>query len=113
MKVSSTRLEVFVKLNSKEFERLKDGVLSGELRFYDDPSPPKNIPIEIIYDSKQKEFLKVDSIPNNVYFGEAMEVKFRINNEYYDFVNKNGSFSDRFFMAGKLTMVIEGRYTPY
>ena len=113
MKATSTRLEVFVKLNPEEFERLKNGPLSGELRFYDDPSPPKDIPIEIIYDSEQKELLKVNSIPDDVYFGEVMEVKFRINNEYYDFVNKNGSFSDRFFMAGKLTMVINGRYTPY
>lgn len=113
MKATSTRLEVFVKLNPKEFKRLKDEILSGELRFYDDPSPPKDIPIEIIYDSKQRGLLKVDSIPDKVYSGEAKRIIFRINNEYYDFVNKNGIFSDRFFTAGKLTMAIKGRYTPY
>ena len=113
MKATAIRLEVFVKLNLEEFEKLKDESLSGKLKFYDDPSPPKFIPVEIIYDSKQKEFLNVETEPKNGYFGNARDIKFRINDEYYDFVSNHGTFSDRFHTGGKLTMYIEGRYAPY
>ena len=113
MKATSARLEVFVKLSSEELIRLKKASLTGELKFYDDPSPPRFIPMEIIYDSEQRGLLKVNSIPDKVYFSKAKRIIFRINNEYYNFVNNNGIFSDRFFTGGKLTMAIEGRYTPY
>lgn len=113
MKATSIRLEVFVRLKPEEFEKLKNGSLSGDLKFYDDPSPPKNIPIEIIYDSKQKEFLNVETKPKNNYFGKAKDIKFRINDEYYDYVTDNGVFSDRFHTGGKLIMSIEGRYSLY
>ena len=113
MKATAIRLEVFVKLNSEEFEKLKDESLKGKLRFYNDPSPPKNIQIEIIYDSKQEELLNVDLTPKDNFFGDAKDVRFRINDEYYNFVDNHGIFSDRFYTGGKLTMAIEGRYSPY
>ena len=116
MKITSTRLEVFAELNSDEFEKLRYGVLSGMLRFYDDPSPTKIIPIKIELIRKQKKLLKVETEPKEPkddYFGRAKNVRFRINDKYYNYVNDNGIFSYRFFTTGKLTMAIEQKYDLY
>ena len=113
MKATAIRLEVFAKLSPEEFEKLKDKSLSGRLKFYDDPSPLKFIPITIELVGKQRELLKVETEPKRGYFGEAKDIKFRINDEYYNFVDNHGVFSDRFYTGGKLTMAIEGRYSPY
>ena len=112
MKATSTRLEVFVKLIPKEFSELENSSLNGELKIYNDPSPPRNIPIEIEYVSEQRELLLVEITPEGD-FCDADKVKFKVNSDYYNFVKSNGGFVDRFFTAGKLTLIIERRYSPY
>ena len=113
MKATSIRLEVFVKLSLEELKKLKHGSLIGKLKFYDDPSPPKNIPIEIIYDSKQEKLLKVETEPEGNYFDEVKNIRFRINKEYYYFVDNRGVFSYRFNTGGKLMMILGERHTHY
>ncbi len=113
MKARAIRLETFVKLSPEEFLELEDNSLTGELKVYDDPLPPRYVQIEIVYNSKQKKLLEVKLKPEMVSFCGAEEVKFTINRDYYNCVRKNGLSVERFFTSGKLQINIRERYYNY
>ena len=108
MKASSMGLEIEVKINSNELRRLEEEPLSGTLGFlnHSEPQMRRDIPIRIIYHGLQKEFLSVKQSPRDIYFGEANDIRFIINDEFYDILIEKGSFGDRFYTIGKLIIKV-------
>lgn len=113
MKVRAICLEVFAELSDKEFEKLKKlGVLNGMLMFSNNVTGEAdyNIPIDIRLIKKQKEELVVEQNPRKVYFGKANNISFRINQGFYDAVERKRMHGDRFYGSeGKLIMTLKDR----
>lgn len=102
MKASSVGLEVDVELTEEEVFELKQKNITGFLNFREvNENQIKKIPIKISYSLKQRELLEVTQNPRRVYFGNANEITFSINNEFYEILNERGSYGDRFLGSGK------------
>lgn len=115
MEADSVGLEISVEINSEELKKLKAEPLHGILNFRDDyASPPlkRNIPIIIQYAPKQREFLIAGEEPKNIYLGETDIVKFSINPEFYSLLYDNKKFEQRFWMSGKLEILINDTEVP-
>jgi len=113
MKVRAICLEVFAELSEKEFRELKElGVLNGMLRFSSNVTGETDysIPIEFRFMRSQKEQLVVEQSPRKVYFGRANNISFKINKHFYEKVEENGTYGDRFYGAeGKLIIQVKDR----
>lgn len=104
-------LEVFVEISEKELEGLKDKPLNHVLRFSNNVEGEEDyyIPMEFRLASNQEENLRIEQNPDNVYFGEAENVSFLINQEVYDILKERGSYGQRFYHGGKLIVHVKDR----
>lgn len=102
MRATAIELEVEALINTKELGELVERHLRGLLKFSDDEIKRK-IAFVLSYSKNQKEFLAIRQNPKGVYFGNADEIKFIINSEFYSILRQNKSYGDRFYCgAGKL-----------
>ncbi|HJZ18556.1 MAG TPA: hypothetical protein VJ208_00425 [Candidatus Nanoarchaeia archaeon] len=108
MKASSVNLETEVYLDNEEIRKLKNSFLSGVINFreYEDNKTRRKIPFIIIHDKFQDDLLNVKIMPRRTYFGEASEIVFVINNDFYDNLTNSGSYGGRFLNSGKMLMHI-------
>jgi len=112
MKSRAICLEVFVEISEKELEELRDKPLNNVLRFSTNVEGEEDyyIPMELWLAGNQEEDLRVEQNPENTYFGNAENVSFFINQEFYDLLKENGSYGQRFYGAdGKLIVQVKDR----
>jgi len=104
MRASSMGVEVSVDLFREELTKLEKQVLTGEIRSHTHHLPSvRNIPFTLKYNPKQEKFLLVFKRPKKGYFGDASEVLFSINSEFYQDLQERKEGIDRFYgAAGKL-----------
>jgi hypothetical protein len=106
MKASACGLETFIKdLTNKEIVSLIHNPINGSLKFREVSSDKfREIPFELKYNKNQKDLVKVDLIPKNVYFGEVDKIIFSINRDYYhELIDCGTAEGARFFSrVGKL-----------
>lgn len=109
MKAYSVGLETEVYLNASEIEILKNSAIDGRLKFREcnDNRIRKEIPIEIVHDESQEEFLEVRIKPSRTYFGNADKITYIINDYLYNLLVTTGSCGDRFLASGKLLIFAE------
>lgn len=101
-------LEVDVLITPEELGKLEKLELKGILKFVDYHGSKKEIIMSINYDKNQKEYLKEWHIPLRSYFGDAKNIMFAINKEFYENLIKTGSFGDRFLNPdGKLVIKVD------
>ncbi len=108
MRASSVGLETEVHLSPEEIKKLRVSVLRGEINFreYNDRTT-RRIPFRLSYDFYQEEFSEVKIMPERIYFGEAEEITFTINDYLYSLLITTGSCMDRFLNSGKLSLFAE------
>ena len=107
MKAYSVGLEVFVDIRNSELGKIKEGGISGVLKFRDWFSVPeirRNIPLRIRCDQMQAEDLVVEQRPKDAYMGNAEEIGFIISRRYYESLSSAGEYVCRFLHSGKLAM---------
>ncbi len=113
MKGVSVGLESTIKLSCDEVERLNEEVLEGELVFRevgeDDIKVKKFFSLSV--NDLQVEIVAYESLPRNVYFGDAERINFCLNSEAYCGLLKEGCVIERFGFAGKLRVYDEDKYS--
>lgn len=108
MNANSVGLEVEVYMSKCEIEKLKNSTIESTLKFREIfENKRREIPIRIMYDESQRELLEVVSIPGGCYFSDANLVIFMINKQFYEQLSGSGSYGDRFFVSGKLSIYAE------
>lgn len=100
-------LEVEVLITPEELEKLEGEELRGVLKFADYHGSKKEMVISINYNGNQKEYLKEETIPRG-YFGDAKQIDFVINDEFYENLKEKREFGSRFLNpTGKLIMKVK------
>ena len=107
MKASAVGLETTVFLTEEENKQVKNSPIRGILKFREvNKDAKKEIPFILNYNLKQKETIEIELSPEGAYFGDSDEIKFNINNYFYENLEEYKEFADRFFGAGKLSIII-------
>ena len=104
MRADSAGLETEVYMSRREIKELENSFLAGEINFreYEDNKTRRKIPFKIVHDKFQADSLNVHIIPPKTYFGDAKEIIFAINSEFYNNLASSGRYGDRFCGSGKL-----------
>jgi len=108
MKAYSCNTEIDIRLTFNEIKKLKKNSLEGTLKFWKrEEDKITNIPIEIKYNSMQKELFKIEQIPEEDYIGNSKKINFILNKEDYDSLISEGISGGRFGIGGKLRIMSE------
>ncbi len=107
MEATAFGLEVFVRISQEEMDDLLKSPLCGIMKFRDNHNSVKrDISFSIEYSPNQRRLIEKNQEPRDVYFGDAEEINFYINKEYYDSVKEDDAFGERFSIGGKLVMKV-------
>lgn len=107
MKASSRGLEIEIILTQDETLRLRKNQLTGMLSFSDD-SIKRKIPFTLLMLEQDNDNIKVDQIPNHVYFGNCDSFSITLYNNQYEQLLRTKSCGDRFISSGKVLIYQEG-----
>ena len=106
MKASSRGLEIEIILTQDETLRLRKNSLKGILNFSDDSSRRK-IPFTLLMLEQDQDNIKVDQIPNHVYFGNCDSFSITLYNSQYEKLLRTKGCGDRFISSGKVLIYQE------
>ena len=112
MKNYACGLETRIRLSEEQISKLEKESISGILNFREPLSTAqkeKKIPFKLNVIFSQREYVKVEIIPEKIYFGDANKILFFINEEYYRELREIGKAEEaRFFSGiGKLNLYAE------